>query len=91
MIILACGIPELSIVILLVCILAALGDEIGHDLISKITDNKFLNLFFEYRFVMKIVILILSVCGVLNIWTFVCFLLFEIFYLIGGISFEKLN
>ena len=90
-IILACGIPELIIVVLLVCILAALGDEIGHELISKITDNKFLNLFFEYRFVMKIVILILSVCGVLNIWIFVCFLLFEIFYLIGGIAFEKLN
>ena len=87
----AIGIPELNLVILLICILAALSDEIGHEMISKITDNKFLNLFFEYRFVMKVVILALAICGVFNIWIFVCFLLFELSYVIAGMIFEKVN
>lgn len=87
----AMGIPELNLVILLICILAALSDEIGHELISKVTDNKFLNLFFEYRFVMKVVIFALAICGVFTIWIFACFLLFEISYEIAGIVFEKVN
>ena len=85
------GIPDLSLVILLICILAALSDEIGHELISKVSQNKFLNLFFEYRFVMKIVIFLLAVCGVFNIWIFVCFILFEISYVTAGMLFESLN
>ncbi len=85
------GIPELSYVVLLICILAALGDEVGHELISNFTDNKFLNLFFEYRFVMKVVILILAICGVFSIWIFLCFISFEIAYETAGIIFEKLN
>ena len=88
---LACGIPHLSLVVLMICIISALSDEIGHELISKITDNQFLNLFFEYRFVMKIVILLLAVCGVLSIWIFACFISFEIAYETAGIVFEKLN
>ncbi len=85
------GIPELNLVILLICILGTLADEVGHELISDFTDNKFLNLFFEYRFVLKIVVCLLAVCGVFNIWIFVCFLLFEIFYTLAGIVFEKFN
>ena len=85
------GIPELSLVILLVCILSALSDEVGHELISNLTDNKFLNLFFEYRFVMKIVILVLAISGIFNIWIFVCFISFELAYEIAGIVFENLN
>ncbi|MGN0177581.1 MAG: hypothetical protein ACI389_07090 [Methanobrevibacter sp.] len=85
------GIPELSYVILLICILAAFEDEVGHELILKVTDNKFLNLFFEYRFLMKVVILLLAICGVFSIWIFLCFLSFEIAYEIAGIIFEKLN
>ena len=85
------GIPELDLVILLICVLAALSDEVGHELISKFTQNRFLNLFFEYRFVMKIVILILAVCGVFNIWIFVCFILFELSYEGAGVVFESLN
>ena len=90
-IILIGGIPNLSLVILLICILAALSDEVGHELISKFTQNRFLNLFFEYRFVMKIVILLLAVCGVFDIWIFVCFILFELAYTAAGILFESLN
>lgn len=85
------GIPQLSLVVLLICIFAALGDEVGHELISTVTDNKFLNLFFEYRFVLKIAVLLLSVCGVFNIWIFVCFILFDVAYTMAEISFEKLN
>ena len=89
-IVLICGIPDLNLIILLICILAALSDEVGHELISKVTENKFLNLFFEYRFVMKIVILLLAICGVFDIWIFLCFISFEIAYEIAGIVFEKL-
>ena len=85
------GIPDLSLVILLICILAILSDEVGHEMISNITRNRFLNLFFEYRFVMKIVVLLLAVCGVFNIWAFVCFMIFEISYVAAGIVFENTN
>ena len=85
------GFPEFNYVVLLICILAALSDEIGHEQIPEHTQNRFINLFFEYRFVMKIVILILAVVGEFSIWIFVCFILFEIFYEIAGILFEKLS
>ena len=85
------GIPEMSLAVLLICILGALADEVGHELISTVTDNKFLNLFFEYRFVLKIVLLLLAICGAFDIMVFVYFMLFEIAYLIGGICFERLN
>ncbi|SDA53001.1 hypothetical protein SAMN02910315_01154 [Methanobrevibacter millerae] len=85
------GIPDLSMVVLLICILAIVSDEVGHELISKFTQDRFLNLFFEYRFVMKIAVFLLAVCGVFDIWTFVCFLMFEIAYVFGGIIFERFN
>ena len=85
------GFPELSLVVLLICVLSAVSDEVGHELISDITQNEFLNFFFEYRFVMKIAIFLLACCGVLNFWIFVCFLVFEISYVVGGIVFESLN
>ncbi len=85
------GIPHINMVVLLICTLAALADEVGHDLISKVTQNKFLNIFFEYRFVMKIAIILLAICGALDIWILICFLLFEISYIFGGRVFESLN
>lgn len=90
-ILLIAGIPNLGLVILLICILGMISDEIGHELIPKKTDDRFLNLFFEYRFVMKIVVLLLALCGVFDIWIFVCFILFEISYVGAGIVFEKFN
>lgn len=83
------GFPELSLTILLICILSALMDEVGHEMIPKVTENRFLNLFFEYRFVMKIAICLLAVCGVFNILIFVCFILFELSYVTAGVVFEK--
>ena len=85
------GIPDLNIVILLICIFSALSDEVGHELISNVTDNTFLNLFFEYRFVMKVVIFLLAIFGIFDIWIFVCFILFELSYEMAGIVFERLN
>ena len=85
------GIPELSLVILLACIFGAVFDEVGHEFISNFTQNKFMNLFFEYRFVMKIVVFLLALCGALNIWIFVCFILFEISYVCGGLVFNNFN
>lgn len=85
------GIPDLSLVILLICILGCMSDEIGHELIPNRTENRFLNLFFEYRFVMKVVVFLLAVCGVFNIWIFVCFILFELSYVGAGIVFERFN
>ena len=85
------GIPDFNWVILLICILAALGDEIGHETISNGTGNVFLNLFFEYRFLMKIIIFLLAVSGAFNISVFICFILFEIAYMAAGMLFESLN
>jgi hypothetical protein len=60
-------------------------------MISKVTQNRFLNFFFEYRFVLKIVILLLAVSGVFNIWIFVCFIMFELSYVFAGMVFSRLN
>ena len=90
-VLLVAGIPDLSLVILLICILCIIGDEVGHELIPNMTEDRFLNLFFEYRFVMKIVVLLLALCGVFDIWIFVCFILFELSYVGAGIVFERYN
>ena len=90
-ILLVVGIPDLGLVVLLICILTILADEVCHELIPKRTENRFLNLFFEYRFLMKIVVLLLAVCGVFDIWIFVCFILFDIAYAGAGIVFERFN
>ena len=90
-VLLVAGIPDLSLVILLICILGIISDEIGHELIPTRTENRFLNLFFEYRFVMKIVVFLLAVCGMFDIWIFICFILFEMSYVGAGIAFERCN
>ena len=85
------GVPDLSLIVLLICIVAALSDEVGHETISKVTDNGFINLFFEYRFVMKIVVFLLAIFGAFDVVVFIFFILFEVAYEIAGIVFEKLN
>ncbi len=83
------GLPELSLAILLASVFGALADEVGHETIENFTQNKFLILFFEYRFVMKIVIFSLALCGFISFWTFIFFILFELSYLMAGLVFEK--
>ena len=88
---LAFAIPNVNLIVLLICVVAVLVDEIGHETISKFTTNKVLNFFFEYRFFMKIIVLILAIGGVFNIWVFIYFLLFEIAYVLAGFAYKKLN
>lgn len=85
-----CGIPQLSLVILLFCVFSALFDEVGHETINQLTDNKYLSYFFDYRCAMKVVVFILAVCGVFSWYTFLFFLIFEITYEIAGVIYEDL-
>ena len=86
---LAMGLPSLQVPVILICVLAALADEVGHELIANYTENTFIILFFEYRFIMKIVIFLLALCGVFPFWTFIFFILFELSYVVGGLVFKK--
>ena len=51
--------------------------------------SKFLEYFFDYRFALKVVILLLVLIGLLNIWSFIYFLCFEIAYEIARVFFEN--
>jgi hypothetical protein len=96
-------IPNLSILTLLICIVSAFIDEIGNDNKALYEKNKFLKFFFEYRFTMKIAILVLAILGIVNsifgyyipylsflsIETLVLFLIFEISYELAKIIFQK--
>lgn len=77
------GCPLLDISILIIGICAALFDEIGHELIPNLTNNSFLLFFFEYRFVMKVVILLMAISGVFSFWTFILFIIFELSYVMA--------
>ena len=79
------------IVFIIICLMYGVGELNGHEMISKVTANEFLNLFFEYRFVMKIAIFLLAICGAFNVLIFICFIIFELAYLCGGMVFEKFN
>lgn len=86
-----CGIPELSIAVLIIAMISALLDEIGHEKIGSITNNKYVNLFFEYRCVMKVVILLLALFGAFGFEVFLLFLLFELSYELAGLVYARLN
>ena len=85
------GIPNLNLIILIICIIAALSDEVGHEVFSNDNNHSFLNLFFEYRFLMKIVIFLLAIFGFFDVFVFILFILFEISYEIAGIVFKNLK
>ncbi|MCF0225857.1 MAG: hypothetical protein HUK28_00775 [Methanobrevibacter sp.] len=84
------GIPGFSIIALVFCIVSAFVDEVGHDFISKKSSNKVVNLFFEYRFTMKVVILLLAIFQIFSFWIFICFILFELAYLFGEFAYQKI-
>lgn len=98
------GFPSLGIITLAICAFAAYIDEIGNDN-TKTYKNKFFKTFFEYRFALKTVILILAIFGVINsiyssfqfygihfmaIQTLIFFLMFEFAYEFAGIKFEAI-
>ncbi len=71
------------------CILGAWIDELGNDNPKVYSKGKFFEYFFDYRFSMKVVILLLAIFGYLQLISFVYFLLFEIFYEFARKLFEK--
>ena len=83
------GIPGINGFILLACILGAWIDELGNDNPKVYSKGKFFEYFFDYRFSMKVVILLLAIFGYLQLIIFVYFLLFEIFYEFARKLFEK--
>lgn len=57
------GVPQISILTLIICSIAAFIDEIGNDNLKLIEKSHFLEVFFRYRFAMKITIFSLAVLG----------------------------
>lgn len=103
-IILLLGFPAVGLITLVVCAVAAFLDEIGND--SKwAAHRKYLREFFQYRFALKIVILIFALLGLFaSIYpqlqivgvqyfaplTFVYFLFFELSYELVGLKFDAI-
>ena len=79
----------LSIITIIICMIGAIIDEIGNDNEAIYQKSKFLEIFFDYRFALKIVILLLVIVGMLNFWSFIYFLCFEIAYEIARVFFER--
>ena len=97
------GIPTIGIVTLLFCSIAAFLDEIGND--NKWIKNKKVKKFFEYRFSLKITVMIFAVLGLLQnmflalripgvqyflFQTFIYFILFDLFYELAGLKFDTI-
>ncbi|PKL68739.1 MAG: hypothetical protein CVV28_01100 [Methanobacteriales archaeon HGW-Methanobacteriales-1] len=97
------GFPQISILTLIICSIAAFIDEIGNDNQKLIEKNHFLEVFFRYRFAMKITIFSLAFLGLyqsltgfdmlnmefLSFSAFFLFILFEISYEFTGRYFER--
>lgn len=86
------GLPSftyLSISTIIICMIGAIIDELGNDNEKIYAKSKFLEYFFDYRFALKVVILLLVLIGLLNIWSFIYFLCFEIAYEIARVLFEN--
>ena len=86
------GLPAFSrpsILVVMICVAGAIIDEKGNDNEILYEKSKFLMYFFDYRFALKVVILALALFGLVDIWTFVYFLCFEIAYEIARVLFEK--
>lgn len=79
----------LSIATIIICMIGAIIDELGNDNEKIYEKSKFLEYFFDYRFTLKVVILLLVLIGLLNIWSFIYFLCFEMAYEIARVLFEK--
>lgn len=97
------GIPSIGIVTLIICSIAAFIDEVGNDNLWVKNRGKMTELFFEYRFSLKITVLLFAVLGILqNLFpileipgiqyflfqTFLYFILFDLFYEIAGLKFD---
>ncbi|BAW31024.1 MAG TPA: hypothetical protein PLO64_04430 [Methanothermobacter sp.] len=88
LIVLLKGLPALEPITLIICVLAAFIDEIGHDLYPH---NRHLFKVFEYRFTLKITLLALIIIPYfitfikgIKWYSFIFFLLFELAYELTG-------
>lgn len=99
------GIPSIGIVTLFICSVAAFIDELGNDNSSVRNRGRAIELFFEYRFSLKITVFLFAVLGLLQtlfpllkipgvqyflFQTFLYFILFDIFYEIAGLKFDTI-
>ena len=99
------GIPSIGIVTLFICSVAAFIDELGNDNSSVRNRGRATELFFEYRFSLKITVFLFAVLGLLQtlfpllkipgvqyflFQTFLYFILFDIFYEIAGLKFDAI-
>jgi hypothetical protein len=92
-----------SIITLTICTVSAFIDEIGNDNLKLYAKSRFLKFFFDYRFAMKIAILVLAILGFyqsftgftiplvdfLNFESFIFFILFEISYELANYIFDR--
>ncbi|MGB9938136.1 MAG: hypothetical protein ACPK7O_10485 [Methanobacterium sp.] len=101
----AFGFPQIGVITLTICTLAAYIDEIGNDNFRIYKKSKLLEIFFEYRFALKTAIFILALFGVISsfypgfqiygvyfmaIQTLIFFLTFELAYEIAGLKFDAI-
>jgi hypothetical protein len=96
------GLHSLSLITLSICIISAYIDEFGNDNKGLYEKSRFFMIFFDYRFSMKIAIIILGILGVygsltgfsikyidfLSLSTIIYFILFELSYEFAGILFK---
>ncbi len=97
------GIPTIGILTLFICSIAAFLDEIGNN--NKLIKNRKLKIFFEYRFTLKVAVLLFAILGIFQstypslkipgvqyflLQTFVFFILFDLFYEIAGLKFNTI-
>lgn len=82
------GFPSFNAFLLIFIIIGALVDEWGNDN-PKFYTGGFLQYFFDYRFTLKIVILLLAIFGYFQWYTFICFILFDLGYESARILFNK--
>ena len=95
------GIPTIGIITLAICTAAAWLDEVGNDR-EQFKGIKIVEKFFNYRCALKIVVLIFSILGGLQLTnqipgmnffqpiTFVYFILFDLAYELAGLKFDRI-
>lgn len=98
------GIPTIGIITLVLCTLAAWLDELGNDR-ESLKGKKFVETFFNYRCALKVMVLVLSILGAVQMVypslqipyldffqpvTFIYFMLFDLAYELAGIKFDRI-
>ena len=99
------GIPSIGIITLIICSIAAFLDEVANDDKRIKNMGRKIELFFEYRFTLKVTVLIFALLGLLQtsfpgikiygvqyflFQTFVFFILFDLFYEFAGLKFDAI-